>query len=56
MYYNTGTSYILNMSKEEQEAMELLRRNAIRTPNRYEGIKAVEALAAYGYSQASRGQ
>jgi hypothetical protein len=37
------------VSKEEQEAaMEQLRRNAVRTPNRYEGIKAVEALAAYG--------
>jgi hypothetical protein len=46
--YYRETSYILTMSKEEQEAaMELLRRNAIRTPNRYEGIKAVEALAAY---------
>ena len=28
--------------------MEELRRRAIRTPNPYEGIKAVEALAAYG--------
>ena len=36
------------MSKGEHEAMEQLRRDAVRTPNRYEGIKAVEALAAYG--------
>ena len=28
--------------------MEVLRRDAIRTPNPYEGIKAVEALATYG--------
>ena len=36
------------MSKEQEEAMEVLGRNASRTPNRYEGIKAVEVLAAYG--------
>lgn len=28
--------------------MEGLRRRAVRTPNAYEGIKAVEALGAYG--------
>ena len=28
--------------------MEELRRRAVRTPNPYEGIKAIEALAAYG--------
>ena len=37
------------MSNEEQEArIEELRRRAVRTPNPYEGIKAIEALAAYG--------
>ena len=37
------------MSNKEQEAwIEELRRRAVRTPNTYEGIKAVEALAAYG--------
>jgi hypothetical protein len=34
--------------KERQTQMEELRRRAVRTPNPYEGIKAVEALAAYG--------
>jgi hypothetical protein len=28
--------------------MEVLRRDAIRTPNAYQGIKAIEELAAYG--------
>jgi hypothetical protein len=28
--------------------MEVLRRDAIRTPNPYQGIKAIEELAAYG--------
>ena len=28
--------------------MEVLRRNAIRTPNPYQGINAIEELAAYG--------
>jgi hypothetical protein len=44
------------MSKEEQEAMELLRRNAIRTPNRYEGIKAVEALAEPNVKEAAKSE
>jgi hypothetical protein len=34
--------------KERQTQMEGLRRRAVWTPNAYEGIKAVEALAAYG--------
>ena len=34
--------------KERQTQMEELRRRAVRTPNPYEGSKAVEALAAYG--------
>ncbi len=37
------------MSNEGQELrIEELRRRAVRTPNTYEGIKAVEALAEYG--------
>ena len=37
------------MSNKEQEVrIEELRRRAVRTSNTYEGIKAVEALAAYG--------
>jgi hypothetical protein len=37
------------VSKKEQEvSIEELRRRAVRTPNTYEGSKAVEALAAYG--------
>jgi hypothetical protein len=37
------------LSNSEQDAqMEVLRREAIRTPNPYQGIKAIEELAAYG--------
>ena len=37
------------MSNTEQDTqMEVLRRDAIRTPNPYEGIKAIEELGAYG--------
>jgi hypothetical protein len=35
-------------NKEQEMLIEELRRRAVRTPNPYEGIKAVEALAAYG--------
>jgi hypothetical protein len=35
-------------NKEQEVRIEELRRRAVRTPNTYEGIKAVEALAAYG--------
>jgi hypothetical protein len=35
-------------NKEQEMRIEELRRRAVRTPNPYEGIKAVEALAAYG--------
>jgi hypothetical protein len=37
------------LSNNELDAqMEVLRRDAIRTPNPYQGIKAIEELAAYG--------
>jgi hypothetical protein len=37
------------LSNNEHDAqMEVLRRDAIRTPNPYQGIKAIEELAAYG--------
>jgi hypothetical protein len=35
-------------NKEQEMQIEELRRRAVRTPNPYEGIKVVEALAAYG--------
>jgi hypothetical protein len=35
-------------NNEQDTQMEVLRHDAIRTPNPYEGIKAVEELAKYG--------
>jgi hypothetical protein len=40
--------YYALSNKERQTQMEELRRRAVRTPNPYQGIKAVEALAEYG--------
>jgi hypothetical protein len=36
------------LSNEQDAQMEVLRRDAIRTPNPYQGIKDIEELAAYG--------
>ena len=35
-------------NKEQEEQIEELGHRAIWTPNRYQGIKAIEELAAYG--------
>ena len=40
--------YYALSNKERQTQMEELRRRAVRTPNPYQGIKAVETLAEYG--------
>jgi hypothetical protein len=39
--------------KEQKVSIEELRRRAVRTPNTYEGIKAVEALAALEHFKVS---